>query len=68
MKKLSSDVCERCGANEHVHEGLCRKCRKALLGEARQVHEDEVEFEHEKPTHHEQAEPLHNPPWRRRGA
>jgi len=27
------DVCERCGANEHVHDRLCRRCRRLLLGE-----------------------------------
>lgn len=61
-RRTTSGVCERCGTDEHVHRGMCRRCREAVDGGARA------------PQHAEQAprqaqpEPLHNPPWRRRGA
>jgi len=57
------DVCERCGSNTKVHKGLCHRCREALRGEGTPVSAPQGE----KP-HQAQPEPLHNPPWRRRGA
>ena len=57
------DVCERCGANEKVHKGLCHRCREILRGEGRVL-----KAEHAEQPHQAQAEPLHSPPWRRRGA
>jgi len=58
-----TSVCGKCGANEHVHRGLCRRCRRMLSGEGRIVPTDGVR----KPLA-ASPEPLHNPPWRRRGA
>jgi len=59
----SPEVCERCGATEHVHDGLCRRCHELLLGEGRRV-------EDERPLRPHQPEPAppRQPPWRRRGA
>ncbi|GEM_PF-2332230 len=57
------DVCRRCGANEHVHRGLCRRCRRVLMGEGSVVTEEKVPEPHQA-----QPEPLHRPPWKRRGA
>ncbi|HYA67408.1 MAG TPA: hypothetical protein VED63_01635 [Acidimicrobiales bacterium] len=59
----SPDVCERCAANEHVHKGLCRLCREVLLGQGTLL-----EPEHRERPHQADSEPLHSPPWRRRGA
>lgn len=56
-------VCERCGANEHVHRGLCRACRKTLTGSGEVLAPEN----REEPTQAPRI-PLHRPPWRRRGA
>lgn len=58
-----SDVCERCGANLHVRRGLCRRCRKLLIGEGKALEEQPERF-----VQQARPAPLHNPPWRRRGA
>jgi hypothetical protein len=56
-------VCGKCGANEHVHRGLCRRCRRLLLGDGRIAGTELFRGPHEA-----SPEPLHSPPWRRRGA
>jgi len=58
-----SKVCERCGVTEGVHKGFCRRCREVLLGPGVIVGPG-----HEETPHQADAEPLHSPPWRRRGA
>ncbi|MDE3086662.1 MAG: hypothetical protein KGJ77_07835 [Acidobacteriota bacterium] len=63
MKRMQPGFCQRCGTDEHVHEGLCRRCRKVLLAEGTPVREAR-----RRPPRAAQTEPLHNPPWRRRGA
>jgi hypothetical protein len=60
---LLVNVCERCGSNDSVRKGLCHGCREILRGE-RKV----MESEHTEKPHQAQPEPLHSPPWRRRGA
>jgi hypothetical protein len=60
---LHVDVCERCGSNDGVRKGLCHSCREILLGEGKVMAPEHME----KP-HQAQPEPLHSPPWRRRGA
>jgi len=60
---LDAGVCENCSTNEHVHEGLCRRCRKVLLGEGKILPP-----EHEERLHQADGSPLHSPAWRRRGA
>ena len=58
-----ADVCERCGSNDSVRKGLCHRCREILRGEGKVVSP-----EHAEKPHQAQPEPLHSPPWRRRGA
>ncbi len=58
-----ADICERCGENEHVRRGLCRRCRKLLVGEGKPLAEERRRIARQTP-----ASPLHSPPWRRRGA
>lgn len=60
---LQAGVCESCGSNEHVHRGLCRHCRHVLIGEG-----ELRRPEHQERPHQASPEPLHSPPWRRRGA
>lgn len=60
---LGEDVCEKCGSNDHVHDRLCRRCREALRGEG-----ELLAAEHQEEPHQAYPAPLHNPPWRRRGA
>lgn len=60
-RRTPSDICERCGTDQHVHRGLCHRCRDTVgdsqaPGAARHV------------AHQATVEPPHNPPWRRRGA
>jgi len=62
-RHLYAGVCKSCGANEHVHEGLCRRCRKVLIGQG-----EVLAPGHEERPHQADDEPLHSPPWRRRGA
>jgi ribosomal protein L40E len=62
-RALHATVCRKCGANEHVHRGLCRRCRRLSMGESRVLPPESIEKPHEA-----SPEPLHNPPWRRRGA
>ncbi len=59
----SLDVCERCGATEHVHRGLCRRCHELLVGEGRRI-----AAERPRPPHQPEPQPPRQPPWRRRGA
>ena len=61
--RVRPGVCERCGANLHVHRGLCRRCRKVLLGEGRMAGRADVGA-----LHSADVGRLRNPPWRRRGA
>jgi hypothetical protein len=56
-------VCERCAANENVVKGLCHRCRELLLGPGTLLGP-----EHQEKPHQADTEPLHSPPWRRRGA
>jgi len=56
-------VCERCGATEHVHRGLCRRCHELLAGEGRRL-----AAERPQPPHQPAPSPPRQPPWRRRGA
>jgi len=58
-----ADVCERCGSNDSVRKGLCHRCRETLRGEGKVLAP-----EHAEKPHQAQPEPLHSPPWRRRGA
>lgn len=58
-----SDVCERCGADRHVRRGLCRGCRKLLIGEGKELAEEQRRLAQQA-----RPAPLHSPPWRRRGA
>ena len=58
-----ADVCERCGSDDSVHKGLCHRCREILRGEGTVLPPEAAE----KP-HQARPEPLHSPPWRRRGA
>jgi len=60
---LEPGVCERCGTNEHVHEGLCRRCRKLLLGKG-----TVLDTEDRTDPHSADVPPLHSPPWQHRGA
>lgn len=63
LSHMRAGLCERCGTDEHVHEGLCRHCRKVLVGEGKIL-----EHRHEEHPHQAADIPLRNPPWRRRGA
>jgi predicted amidophosphoribosyltransferase len=60
---LQAGICERCGSNQHVHEALCRRCRKTLMGEGRVLG-----TEHE--GHPSEADAMRRwrVPWLRRGA
>ncbi|HUY23488.1 MAG TPA: hypothetical protein VMV22_14225 [Acidimicrobiales bacterium] len=62
-KAVTQKVCRSCGANEHVHRGLCRRCREVLEGAG-----SVLPAEHAEHPRRPEVEPLHNPPWRRRGA
>ena len=57
------NVCERCGSNDSVRKNLCHRCREILRGEGKVMAP-----EHPEKPHQVQPEPLHSPPWRRRGA
>jgi len=61
--RLPSDLCERCGTSEHVHRGLCQRCRQLMVEERERVEPDGGEHPHQAP-----RVPLHNPPGRPRGA
>jgi len=56
-------VCDECGSDDEVHRGLCRRCRSVLRGEGTHPPAGSSERPHQA-----DPEPLHNPPWRRRGA
>lgn len=60
-RRTPSDVCERCGSDHHVHRGLCHRCREVVGDTA-------VPPAAERRPDQAVPEPLHNPPWRRRGA
>lgn len=61
-RRARAGVCERCGAEEHVHRSLCRRCRELVDGGTAAPRLTQPEPRSAQP------EPLHNPPWRRRGA
>ena len=56
-------VCRICGSNRTVHRGLCRPCRRAMLGPGLPLGPDPVERPHQA-----SPAPLHSPPWKHRGA
>lgn len=60
---LQANVCGRCGSDDSVRKGLCHSCREILRGEGKVMAP-----EHTEKPHQAQPEPLHSPPWRRRGA
>lgn len=60
-RRTPSGICERCGTDEHVHGGLCHRCRDAV-GDA------PAPSAARPPARQATVEPPHNPPWRRRGA
>ncbi len=60
--------CENCGAQAHLHEGLCRPCHRLALDERRTGVPMDQEKRRPIPPHQAPSIPLHSPPWRRRGA
>ena len=60
---MRTKVCRNCGANEHVHRGMCRRCREIFEGAGTVLAPD-----HPRAPRASHAQPLHCPPWRRRGA
>ena len=61
-------ACTRCQRNEHVHEGLCRKCRAEFLAEGTPKGEiGEVRVVDEKVPATPSLEPPHARPWVHRG-
>jgi hypothetical protein len=62
--RSNDGACESCGAREHVHQGFCRKCRRRLMGDSEPLIPERDTLR----PHQATPEPLHNPPWLRRGA
>lgn len=60
-------VCEKCGSNEHIHDGLCRVCRKSLLEEPEELRHGIAPPGRSARPKAPEVEPLHSPPWRHRG-
>lgn len=62
-RRARAGVCERCGSDEHVHRGLCHRCRgvEGPTGVPAPPEGQPAPYQ-------AQPEPQHNPPWRRRGA
>ncbi len=60
---LETGVCESCGTNEHVHRGLCQRCRELQVGKGARVAPEHREHPHEAP-----SVPPRNPRSRRKRA
>jgi len=60
---MMPSVCRNCGAVEHVHRGLCRRCRHALNADSRPLPAEGAARPMWPP-----LLPLRHPPSRRRGA
>jgi hypothetical protein len=60
----SEATCERCGRAGEIHRGLCAKCRMSGAGDGKVRPDPDTVRKPPRPD----VEPLHSPPWKRRGA
>lgn len=68
-RRTEMKICERCGAVEDVHRGLCRHCRSQLLAaETPAGSGGDTPPAADLPPHPPSVEPPHDRPWVHRGA
>jgi len=63
-------TCTRCGSNGHLRHGLCSVCRAEVRAARKTPPGSHAEPHESRPPAppRPDVEPLHSPPWRRRGA